>query len=162
MRPPPIRDRRARQPGYIHHKHAGYDDLGMPLPSIKTRRQRTSEPSQAQLDQRRRFGAFMREMRGRSREEIAAARLARFGPPRVPYQARRETKGREYLRYRRLQRMAQKQGVPFEWHSSRGMRVPRGANGQPGRAWRQEIDGHPYGTRWMQDGVLHGSGRVYG
>jgi hypothetical protein len=161
------RVRAAKKPGYILHRHAGYADDGTPLKSIRERRfRRAGPPSEAQTEWRKQFGAFMKGMRGRSREEIAAARLARFGPPKSPYQPRRETKGREHLRYVRLQNMAAKRGMPFVWHSSKDMRVPRmtGRNGvqYPGRAWRQELAGRPYGSRWVQDGALHGSGRVYG
>lgn len=158
--------RRAKLPGYRHRAHAGYGPGGVPLQHIETRRfRRAGPPSQKQLDQRARFGAFMRGMKGRTKEEIAQARSQAF-PNAVPRGPRRETKGREFYRYSKLQRKAAKLGLQPMWHTSQGMSVARrmGANGKayPGRAADMMIAGRPYGSQWVEDGVLHGSGRVYG
>jgi len=67
------------------------------------------------------------------------------------------SRGKEFMRYERLQAQAKALGVAPIWHSSEGLAPP--ARGK--RYSSLEVAGKPYGSVWQDAAGLHGSGRVY-
>jgi hypothetical protein len=154
-------------------RHAGYLPGGIPdVPIMMARKASSKEPSKKQLRAQKKFiadggpmerwQAFRKANPGIGPKELSVMWKAQgLSTRKTPREPRRASHAGEAMRYLRLVEAAEKAKKPYKWHSSRS---GPGAYSRHSHVKLGDLQfmGRPYGTMFEQDGVLHGSGRMYG